>query len=189
MYPPPVLAAVLIQVVYLGLFVFSAVFALISFIFGHDTDSDTDHDVGHDLGGHELGEGMPSIFSSRVISLFLLGFSGMGLISTYAWDFGAGLSSLCGIGSGIVMGGLAYAMVAIFYREQASSIAESADYAGLEGRVSSNIPAGGTGEITVVVKGQLKTIFAGSADGSALPEGRPVKIVSMIGATASVKPI
>ena len=173
--------------VYLGLFIFSAVFAALAFIFGHDHDAD--HDVDHDVGGHDLGEGMPSLFSGRVLSLFLLGFSGMGLIASTAWQMRAGLSALCGLGFGVVLGGVAYAFIAIFYRSQASSMVDASDYAGLDARVTSNIPAGGTGEITVAVKGQLKTVFASSTDGAAIPEGKQVKIVSMSGATASVKPL
>ena len=185
MFEALILASFGLQIVYLVLFIFAVVFSVFSFIFGHDHD--VDHDVSTQIGGHDLGEGMPSLFSARVISLFLLGFSGMGLIATHAWQFGATLSSLCGIGFGVLLGGLAYAFTALFYREQSSSIATSEDYADLEGRVASNIPPGGTGEIAVVVKGQLKTIFAVSADGTAIPEGRTVKIVSMAGAVATVK--
>ncbi|OGV72544.1 MAG: hypothetical protein A3K19_00885 [Lentisphaerae bacterium RIFOXYB12_FULL_65_16] len=167
--------------VFLGLFVFSVVFSIGAFLFGHDSD----HDVGSDHGGGDIG-GMPSIFSSRVISLFLLGFSGMGLIAHYSWHLTAGGATLCGLGAGIVLGALAYGMCAMFFCEQASSLPSSADYAGLEGRVCTNIPEKGTGEISVTVKEQRRTIFAVSADGSAIHEGQPVKIVSASGGTATV---
>ncbi len=181
------IAGLYLATVYLVLFIFSVVFSIFSFIFGHDHD--VSHDVSTEIGGHDIGAGMPSLFSARVLSLFFLGFSGMGLIATHAWNLGPALSSLCGIGLGLVLGGLAYAFMAMFYREQASSMATSEDYADLEGRVASTIPADGTGEISVVVKGQLKTIFAVSQDGATIPEGRPVKIVSMAGAMATVKPL
>ena len=176
-----------LKFVYLGLFIFSAVFAVLAFIFGHDTD--TDHDVGHDIGGHDLGEGIPSIFSGRVLSLFILGFSGMGLIATYGLEWGAVGSISLGLVGGVVLGAIAWGLMAFFFREQASSMATSDDYVGLDARVSSNIPAGGAGEISVSVKTQLKTIFATAADGAAIPEGRTVKIVSMSGATATVTPV
>jgi len=172
-------------VIYLALFIFSAVFSLGAFLFGHDGgdhDVSTDHDVSHD-------GGMPSIFSTRVISLFLLGFSGMGLIATYVWRFTPGVSALCGLGSGAVMGALAYLLVLMFHREQASSFAESADYVGLDGRIATAIPQNGTGEITVTVREQSRTIFAMTPDGSALPEGRMARIIRMSGATATVEPV
>lgn len=173
-------------VIYLGLFIFSAVFSLGAFLFGHDAgdhdvSADADHDVSHD------GGGMPSIFSTRVISLFLLGFSGMGLIATYVWGLTPGMSALCGLGSGAVMGTLAYLLVLMFHREQASSFAEAEDYVGVEGRIATAVPQNGTGEITVSVRGQSRTIFAMTADGSALPEGRMARITRMSGATATVE--
>ena len=172
--------------IFLGLFVFSAIFSLAAFLFGHDHDFSADHDmsIGHDA---DSSGGMPSIFSGRVISLFLLGFSGTGIITTYVYGWGAGFSSLAGLGSGLVLGAFAYFFIAIFYREQASSIANASDYVGLEARVATAIPAGGTGEITLAVKEQARTVFAVSADGKAIPEGRQVKVESMSGGTATVR--
>lgn len=173
--------------IYLGIFVFSAIFAFFAFIFGHDTDHDVsaDHDVGHDAGGD--ADGIPSIFSSRVISLFLLGFSGTGLVTTFTLEWPPIASASAGLGSGIVLGGVAWLLVFIFYREQATSSANPADYVGLEGRVASNIPAGGTGEVTLTVKEQLRTVFATSADGKPIPEGRQVRVEKMAGGTATVR--
>jgi membrane-bound ClpP family serine protease len=167
--------------VFLALFVFSAVFSIGAFLFGHDSD----HEGGGDGGGG--GEaGMPSIFSGRVISLFLLGFSGMGLIAHYAWHLSAGGATLCGLGSGVVLGAVAYGMCVLFFTEQASSLPDATDYAGLDGRVCTGIPEKGTGEIAVTVKEQRRTLFAVSADGTAIPEGQPVKIASVSGGTATV---
>ena len=172
--------------VFLALFVFSSVFALASFVFGgHDADHDVSHDVGHDVGDH--GDGMPSIFSSRVISLFLVGFSGTGLLCTYVWKWRPGYASLAGIGAGVVMGGLAYALIAVFFREQASSAASAEEYAGHEARVSGAIPEGGTGEISLVIRGQLKTLLAVTADGKPIRDGAIVKIVNLSGGRAVVK--
>ena len=176
----------MVGLIFLGLFVFSAIFSLAAFLFGHDHDFSADHDmsVGHDS---DAGGGMPSIFSGRVISLFLLGFSGTGFVTTYVYGMGAVTSSLAGLGSGFVLGALAYFFLVIFYREQATSSASSADYVGLDARVSTAIPAGGTGEVSVAVKEQLRTIFATSVDGKAIPEGRQVKIEKMSGGTATVR--
>ena len=168
--------------IFIGIFIFSAIFALAAFVFGHDGD----HDVG---GDHDVDHGdMPSIFSTRVISLFLVGFGGMGIIAYYVWKFSAGYSSLCGVGAGVILGAIAYVIIAFFYREQASSGVASEDYVDMVGRISSAIPAHGSGEISVVIRGQLRTVFASTSDGSAVPEGRSVKILSMAGGSAIVAP-
>ena len=172
--------------VYLGLFVFSVVFAAAAFIFGHDQDGG-DHDMG---GDHDADAGgMPSVFSTRVISLFLLGFSGMGLVTTYAWELRPVYSALSGLGFGVLLGALAYVFVAFFYREQASSAPVADDYIEMEGRVSATIPENGTGEVTLAVKEQLRAVFARSADGKAIADGRAVRIVRMSGGTAIVEPV
>ena len=49
------------------------------------------------------------------------------------------------------------------------------------------IPAGGTGEIALAVKEQLRTVFATSIDGKSIPEGRQVTVVKMSGGTATVR--
>jgi len=171
-------------IVFVALFVFSAVFALGAFVFGHGADHDGGLDHGLDHGGVE---GMPSIFSTRVISLFLLGFSGAGILAHYVWEASIGLSSIIGLGAGAVLGGLAYGIIVLFCYEQASSLTSPDEYIGLSGRVSGTIPQGGTGEISVVVKGQLRTLFAVTEDGMTLAEGKPVRILRVAGGTATVK--
>ena len=74
----------------------------------------------------------------------------------------------------------------MFFKEEASSLPSTADYVGAEARVTTAIPERGTGEVSVAVKEQQRTVFAVTADGSALPQGQVVKIVSMAGGTATV---
>lgn len=162
------------------LFILSAMFAGSAFLFGHDGG---DHNLSHP-GDH--GD-IPSIFSPRIISLFLLGFSGMGIIAHYAWGLSAGASCLSGIGSGVVLGGVAYAFICALYKQQANSSVGPADYIGQTARVSSRIPAGGTGEISVTAGGQLRTLLATAANGAEIPEGRTVVITAMAAGTATVK--
>jgi hypothetical protein len=167
---------------YVCLLAAATVFSLGAFIFGHDTDHGLDHGLDH-------GDAMPSLFSMRVISLFVLGFSGVSTIAHYVWQFAPVYSSLCGLGGGVILGGFAYALVYVFSKEQASSLVSSEDYVGQPARVSVAIPAEGTGEVAATIKDQLRSVFAVSADGSAIPEGRAVTIVSMAAGTATVKPV
>ena len=166
---------------YVCLLVASAVFSFGAFLFGHGGDHDLSHGVDH-------GEGMPSIFSMRVISLFVLGFSGLSTIAYFAWHLSAGGSSLCGMGGGLVLGGFAYALVHMLSKQQASSLVSPEEYVNLPARVSVAIPTKATGEISVTVKGELRSLLAVAADGSALPEGRAVVIVSVAAGTATVRP-
>jgi hypothetical protein len=166
---------------YVCLLIASAVFCFGSFLLGHDGDHGFDHGVDH-------GEGMPSVFSMRVISLFVLGFSGVSTIAHFVWHLSAVGSSLCGLGGGFVLGGLAYALIHVLTSQQASSLLPTQEYVNLTGRVSVAIPEKGTGEISVTVKGELRSVLAMSADGKALPEGRAVVIESMAAGTAVVRP-
>jgi hypothetical protein len=165
---------------YVCLLVASAVFSFGSFLFGHDGG----HDVGH---GVDHGDGMPSIFSMRVLSLFVLGFSGLSTIAYFVWRLSVVGSSLCGLGGGLVLGGFAYALVYMLSTQQSSSLVAPAEYVGLSARVSVAIPAKATGEVSVTVKGELRSVLAVSVDGEALPAGRAVVIVSVAAGTATVR--
>jgi len=175
-------------IIYICLFIFSTIFALASFLLGggHEVDTDVgaevDVQVDHDIGGH-----LPSFFSPRVLALFVVGFSGMGIIAHFGWRMEPARSSLLGLAGGFVMGGLAYGLILLLYREQASSAPAGSDYSGLAGRVSVGIPQGGTGEVSVVVRDQFRSLMAVSADGKPIPEGRSVKIISVAGGTATVR--
>ena len=162
------------------LFTFSAMFAGGAFLLGHDGG---DHDLSHP-GDH--GD-IPSIFSPRILSLFLLGFSGMGILSHYVWHLSPGLSCLSGVGSGVVLGGIAYVFICALYKQQANSSVGPTDYIGQAARVTSRIPAGGTGEISVSAGGQLRTLLATATGGAEIPEGRGVIITAIAAGTATVK--
>lgn len=174
--------------IYVGLFVFSAVFALAAFLFGGGGEGDIDHDV--DFDGEvdaDAGDALPGVFSTRVISLFVLGFSAMGIVAHYVWNLPPQYSSLCGLGSGVALGAVAYGLIVLLYRQQATSTPDSSDYKGTKGRVSTAIPEGQTGEVSVVIRGQLRTVMAISADGKRIAAGRSVEVIDFTGGTATVK--
>ena len=171
--------------IFIGVFVGSILLTLLSFIFGHDGDSDSGADHGADHGS----AGMPSVFSMRVISLFLLGFSGVGMVAYYAWGCGVGVSTALGLVFGVILGGLGYGVIVFFHKQQANSMIQPNEYIGLTGRISGAIPQGGTGQISVTVNNQLRTIFAATSDGSALAEGKSAKILSITGGTATVQSV
>ncbi len=82
---------------------FSGIILVGSFIFGHDHDVGADHD--HDFGGdhdHDHGGGQSSpvsIFSVKVIAMFLTGFGGTGWLASSYYGLGPAAATLWGTSS------------------------------------------------------------------------------------------
>ena len=135
-----------------------------------------------ELGHHVEGGGMPSPspLSSRVIFAFMTAFGGGGAAASVY-----GLSTLpsvgIGLGSGLVIGGLVYALTLAVFRQQATSGFEVASLVGKSGRVVITIPAGGTGQVSVAAGGGSSTLIASARDGDAVPEGSTVRVVQVQG--------
>jgi len=135
-----------------------------------------------ELGHHVEGGGMPtpSPLSSRVIFAFMTAFGGGGAVASVY-----GLSTLpsvgIGLGSGLVIGGLVYALTLAVFRQQATSGFEVASLVGKPGRVVIAIPAGGTGQVSVAAGGGSSTLLASARDGDAVPEGSTVRVVQVQG--------
>src|SRR5215471_3843542 len=89
-----------------------------SFLFGHDTDGG--HDISHDVDG---GDAEPTIsfFSSKVLGTLLMGFGAAGAIARN-YELSYLSSSLIGLAFGILLGGLMYLVLGVFYKQQASSL-------------------------------------------------------------------
>lgn len=165
--------------IYLGIALASFVAVSGTFLFGHDHDMDHDHDVG---GDHEI-----SIFSPKIIFSFTLGFGAAGaMASSY------GLKALWCVLSGIVVGFLlsltAYGIIALFYKQQATSVIPTNSAIGKVANVTNEIPDNGVGEVGVDVLGQYQTYLARSRKGAAIPKGSRVKVVENRGGELVVEP-
>jgi hypothetical protein len=162
-----------ISMVGLALLLFSA-------IFGHDQDF-----AGHEFSfehGYESGDtgGGPSIFNFKVIALFMVAFGAGGAIARY-YDASYLVSSLIGVGSGLVIGGAGWQLMRLLWRQQGSSTLYNEDLVNCVGQVKTAIPGSGVGEISVVVKNQRQHLPARSEDGMAIEEGAEIKITSCPG--------
>ena len=111
-----------------------------SFVFGHDHDAGHDHDhagAGH---GADFGSAEPtiSIFSTKVLGTLLMGFGAAGAIAT---SYGASHLVASGIGlfCGLLLGGLMYLVLGIFYKQQASSLIATDATVGCCGTVTVSI--------------------------------------------------
>jgi len=151
-----------------------------AFIFGHDIDQDVDHD-----GGYEVG-GTLSFFSLRVLATFLMGFGAAGAIARY-YHTSYLVSSLIGIGAGIVLSALMYLVILVFIKQQASSVISTESLVGRVGNVTVPIEKAELGEVGVSVGGEYKVYSAHSRDQSSIQKGCRVKIVRVIGTTLVVE--
>jgi membrane-bound ClpP family serine protease len=164
--------------VYLGIALASFVAVAGTFLFGGDHD----HDADHDAGDHEIG-----LFSPKIIFSFTLGFGAAGSIAS-----AYGLRALWCLLSGIIFGFLlacgAYGILAVFYKQQASSVIPTESALGKIANVTSEIPGSGVGEVGVDVRGQYQIYLARSRPGKTIPKGARVKVVENQGGQLVVEP-
>ncbi len=163
-------------------------------IFGHDHDGDHDHgghfDHGHDAGhdaSHDI-EPTVSIFSTKVIGAFLMGFGAGGAIAAY---YGAGplAASFVGLAVGFLIGLLMYGVMRLIYGQQATSIVTTSTAVGEIGMVTIPIGRNGTGEVAITLRGQHRSFLARSADTNAIAKGRQVRVVHTTGSQLVVREI
>lgn len=150
-----------------------------SFLFGHDHDHD--HDADHDHPDVDTGgDATISIFSTKVLGTFVMGFGAAGSIATY-YGLGNLGASLVGLLFGGLLGGLMLLVVNVFYRQQASSLVPTSSAVGHTGNVTVSIAEGSTGEVSVSVDGQYCTYSATSSDGNPIAKGQSVRVVKTLG--------
>ncbi len=156
------------------------------FLFGHDHDfsHDFDHDVSHG-GGPDVG-GVISIFSTKVIFTFIMGFGAAGAIARH---YGADnlIASMIGVGSGMVLGALMYGIMMLFMEQQASSVIPADALLGCTGTVTVAIDREAIGEIGVSVGGEYRTYSARVKGADPVPKGHLVRIVGMTGSVVTVE--
>ncbi|MEE9553822.1 MAG: NfeD family protein [candidate division Zixibacteria bacterium] len=151
---------------------------IFSLIFGHDIDADVDADV----------EGGPSIFSVKIISLLMVGFGALSFGVRATTEATMFISSMAGVGGALVVGGIGYAIIRVFYASQASSTITDRDIIGSIATLIDAIPENGNGQVSVVLRGREITFLARSKDNSSINRGNPVRILSKSGNIVTVEP-
>lgn len=146
--------------------------ALSQFTGGDDTDAshDGDTDSGHDT---------ISIFSPKIIAIFMVGFGAAGVLATH---YGANVitATLSGVAGGGGLGGLALLGLRLLYSQQASSEIHISDALNLSGLVTVEIPTVGAGEVGVTVKGQYLT-YGATSRGVSIPRNSRVRVAAVEG--------
>jgi len=171
----------------------SAVFIAIAFaglvlliggsIFGHDHD----HDFGH---GFDPGDGgaepTASIFSTKVIAMFIIGFGAAGFVARYH-NSGPEVASLWGVACGLLLGFVMYLILRLIYSQQSNSLASSTGAVGHSGVVTIGIDPGHIGEVEVTM-GSLQRTYQARAEGpSGIAKGSTIEVVKCQGGQVVVK--
>ncbi len=158
-------------------------------IFGHD------HDVDHDHGGHfdhghdaDHGDATVSIFSTKVIGAFIMGFGAGGAIAAF---YGSGplTASLIGLAVGVLISLLMYLVMRLIYGQQATSIVTTDAAIGEIGAVTVAIGRNGTGEVAITLRGQHRSFLARSVDENAIAKGRRVRVIHTAGSQLVVREV
>ncbi len=121
-----------------------------------------------------------SIFSTKVIGTFIMGFGGGGAIAQYAWDEMI-RSSFTGLGTGVVMGAFMYLIMRLMYGQQSTSLVETSSIVGRTGTVATAIGAHSVGQVVVVVGEQTFTYLARSSGDKEIAKGKIVKVIASSG--------
>lgn len=131
-----------------------------------------------------LGEVLEGIFDAvdvglptPVIGAFLAAFGFGASLILYSTSVGAGLAGLGGLGSGLLVGGAAFALSRALIDMPTDESVRTVDLVGLAATVVTRIPENGLGEVSLSVHGQLQKLSARSS--AAVVSGARVKIVAV----------
>jgi membrane protein implicated in regulation of membrane protease activity len=188
--------------IYFVCFGVGLVFTIVSAFFGHLFSGNEGMDVGgahadvgtggHADAGYDSG-GMPgiSIVSPTTIASFVTALGGLGMILTRieathsAW-ISAPLSVLGGL---VAAAGVFWLFNAMFQRTQGSSEGRVAALVGINATIITPIPQNGVGEIAYVQAGSRYTAPARNEQPEAIPSGKTVRIVKIVGSQFYVSPV
>ena len=134
-------------------------------------------DGGHD-GGHV------SLFSPLTLAILFASIGAFGLITRYGLGVGETASILLSVAGGLVTAyAVGHSVLRLIASSRGSSAIPAAAFVGAAGEVITGIPAGGVGEVALMVGSQRHTGPARSADGAAIAGGTAVRVVRLAGTT------
>jgi hypothetical protein len=128
--------------------------------------------------GHADGGGLLEVMSVQGVAAFLMGFGWAGLGALQGLGWGPLASMGLGVGGGVAMCGLFVAMLAGTRRLATSGNVNMQRAMGGEGEVYAAIPAGGRGQVKLVVDGRQR-IVAAAGSGEELATGVRVRVLEV----------
>lgn len=179
---------------FLFIFLFGLIFTVVSLLLGlaHTGDVHIPHVElpGHD-GGHAGHAGHvdvhhggdsdgPGILNMPTIMAFITWFGGVGYLLRQSFSFDAFVAMPIALLSGVVGGGIMFALLARVLWPMVTPPLDSRDFSlpGTPARVVSSIRAEGVGEIVYTKGGTRFTAGARAVDGSPIQKGAEVVILS-----------
>ena len=167
--------------IFLGIGALGFVFLLISLVVGDIFDS-----FGFETGldGATDGHGL---LDSRVISVFVTTFGGFGAIGIQA-GLSIVLSSLLGLGGGIVLGGVVSLFGRFLYSQQATSSVNTSQLVGRSAQVIVSIAPGSLGQVSCRVVEERVEKLARARDNREIKAGATVRVEEVAGDSLIVSP-
>ena len=142
-------------------------------------------DVHVDIGDMDGGDGAG--ISLLAVNIFISAFGAFGLAGT-GFGAGAGGSLIIAALGGFVFGGLGQAFFLYILSPTTSSVVTQSKLEGMTAEVTTPIPDGGIGQISLVVQGSRITYSARSLVDGTIKRGTEVRIERIIGSVATVVP-
>jgi len=177
----------IVGLIYIGLLLGGVVYAIITGALGFLSDLGGGGDVHVDASGH-LDAGHISPLSGPVVATFVTGFGAGGTLGHYLFEWPLTGSVGLAAAAGFLLAGAAFAVMGTLFRHtQGGSEFSLEEIVGREAEVITPIPAGGTGEVAYLAKGQREVGAARSADGSPIPRGQLVVVEKAVGPTLYVR--
>jgi len=162
------------------------VYVVATSAFGHLGHDATPMDAGHDIGHDDAS--IISIFSPRVIAMFLMGFGGAAGVAQY-YNCGYPWSCVIGLGCGLLVGAGMFYLLAFVSKQQCNSLVETKNLVGQSGTVEVAIGVSQPGEVAVSYAGRYATYLARSKGGQAINRGSKVTIVETVGSDLIVEQV
>ncbi|MFA9447176.1 NfeD family protein [Egicoccus sp. AB-alg6-2] len=133
----------------------------------------------------DAGGGM---FSGPVLGSFLASFGFGAALIIYTTDAGAAIGALGGLGSGIVVGGIALVMMRSLLNMPTDETVTTTGLTGAPGIVITTIPEQGFGEVTIRHHGSQNKYNARAL--TSIPAGSPVRVTAVLSSSAvQVEPV
>ena len=167
--------------VFLGIAALGFVFLLISLVVGDIFDS-----FGFETGldGATNGHGL---LDSRVISVFVTAFGGVGAIGIQM-GLTIVLSSLLGLAGGIVLGGIVSLFGRFLYSQQATSSVNTSQLIGRPAQVIVSITPGSLGQVSCRIGEERVEKLARARDDREIKAGATVRVEEVAGDSLIVSP-
>ena len=128
------------------------------------------------------------LLSGPVIGAFLASFGFGGALTMFGADVGVTGGALAGLGSGVVVGGIAAVATRSLMNMRTDETMRTSDLVGRTGVVVTRIPEGGFGEVNVSHLGQ--TLKYNARAGEPIDVGTPIEVTVVLSSSAlMVKPI